>query len=114
MIAAALILNLVILLPVITSFFTGNADAAFGPDTDARRILVSIYIAIAACSAGLLVALFQGASWIIPAALSLFAVQITYKVLTIGLVGLASPVVMTNLIVVVVQLAVIFTVIARA
>ncbi|MEL7099809.1 MAG: hypothetical protein AAGM84_13340 [Pseudomonadota bacterium] len=107
MLPAALGLNLLILLPLCFALLTRGAgmDQSFGPVTDARLILTCVYMAIAVASAGLLAAHWMGVSWAVPATLSLFAVQIIYKLLTAVLVGLSSPVVVTNLVVVAVQLA---------
>lgn len=46
MLALALGLNIVILVPVLWGLAAGQMDAAFGPDTDARRILACVYAAI--------------------------------------------------------------------
>ncbi|MEO0937753.1 MAG: hypothetical protein AAFY38_06325 [Pseudomonadota bacterium] len=107
MVPVALLLNLLILVPLCTALLNRSPgmDQSFGPETDARLILTSVYMAIAVVSAALLVALWTGAGWVLPAALALFAVQIVYKVTTAALLGIASPVVMTNLFVVAVQLA---------
>ncbi|MEL7132613.1 MAG: hypothetical protein AAGK77_09380 [Pseudomonadota bacterium] len=107
MLVAPLLLNLLILVPVILGLLSSGLDDAFGPDTDARRILTCIYIAIALVSAALVVLHAVGHAWAVPMTFALFAVQITYKLATVVAVGLASPVVQTNLVVVVVQLSVI-------
>ncbi|KIC51880.1 hypothetical protein [Tateyamaria sp. ANG-S1] len=104
MLVAALCLNIVILGPVILGLLSGGMDAAFGPDTDARRILTCVYIAIAAVSLGLIGLHVIGHRWAVPMTLALFSVQITYKAATALLVGLSSPVVATNLLVVAVQI----------
>lgn len=107
MVPVALVLNLLILVPLCAALLSRNPrmDQSFGPETDARLILTSVYIAIAVVSAALLLALWSGAAWVLPASLALLAVQIVYKLTTAALVGVASPVVMTNLFVVAVQLA---------
>lgn len=105
MLVAALILNIAILAPLVWALSAGSAgmDAPFGPDTDARRILTCIYGAIGVISAALLALHSFGHAWAVPMTLALFAVQITYKLATVMAVGMASPVVVTNLIVVAVQ-----------
>jgi len=65
---------------------------ACGPDVAARRILISVYLAIAGLSALLLV--WPGGSFLIP---GLLAVQIVYKVVTVAGLGMVHPVAMTNL-----------------
>lgn len=105
MLIAALALNILILTPVIAGLAFGNMDGAFGPDTDARRILACVYVAIAVLSAALIVLHVGNAPWAVPMTLSLFAVQITYKVATVVAVGLSSPVILTNVVVVAVQCA---------
>jgi len=107
MLIAALALNIVILFPVVVGLLGSGMDPAFGPDTDARRILTCVYAAIALVSLGLIALHVAGHSWAIPMTFALFAVQITYKLATVVAVGLASPVVMTNLLVVAVQVVVI-------
>lgn len=111
MLSAALILNLLILVPVVTGLIGQSAgmDAAFGPLTDARRILTCIYGAIAVVSAALLWLHAIDHDWAVPMTVALFAVQITYKLATGVGVGVASPVVVTNLFVVAVQLAALAT-----
>ena len=73
------------------------AEAAYGPDTDARRILGCLYGAIAAASGVAIAA--QPLDPELPAriALVLFPLQIAYKIATAPAVGLASPVVRANL-----------------
>ncbi|MEO1779288.1 MAG: hypothetical protein AAFU63_10900 [Pseudomonadota bacterium] len=107
MLMAALIFNLVVLVPVLVSLASGAAglDAAFGPDTDARRILASVYAAIGIVSAGLIALHVAQHPWAVPMTVALFAVQITYKLMTLVTVGIGSPVVITNLVVVAVQAA---------
>lgn len=108
MLIAALVLNLVILIPLVAALLTGSAgmDASFGTVTDARRILTCIYAAIAVVSAGLIALHVIEHPRALPMTVALFAVQITYKLTTVPMVGLASPVVVTNLVVVAVQVGV--------
>ncbi|GGX43568.1 hypothetical protein GCM10007385_09360 [Tateyamaria omphalii] len=109
MLLAALGLNLLILIPVIAGFIIGTMDGTFGPDTDARRILICIYIAIAVATAVLITLNLTHHHWAVPMSLALFGVQITYKLATVVALGMASPVVLTNLVVVAVQVAAIVT-----
>lgn len=107
MLALALGLNIVILVPVLWGLAAGQMDAAFGPDTDARRILACVYAAIALVSAGLIALHVAQHPWAVPMTLAVFALQISYKLGTVFVVGLSSPVVVTNLAVVAVQVVVI-------
>lgn len=108
----ALAFNIIILVPVVIVLLFGlsPAEKAFGPLTEGRLILTSIYIAIALVSA-LLIGLHQRRmDWAMPMSVALFSVQITYKLITVATVGLSNPVVITNLIVVLVQAVVLFTI----
>ncbi|MBY5934645.1 hypothetical protein KUV51_16680 [Tateyamaria omphalii] len=105
MLIAALCLNIAILLPVIFGLATGGMDVAFGPDTDARRILTCVYFGIATLSVVLIGLHVGGHDWAVPMTFALFGVQIIYKLATVATVGLASPVVLTNVLVVGVQIA---------
>ena len=73
-------------------------DAAYGPDTPARRILACLYGAIAAASAYALV----GWAWLdqpgAPAAVGAvrFPLQIVYKLATVPAIGPAHPVAQAN------------------
>jgi hypothetical protein len=94
LILASLSLNILVLVPVCLGLLT-KADwtlSAYGADTPARGILLSVYLAILICSAGLL-------AKPIPAMVAaLLLVQIVYKVTTPFTVGtLANPVVTANL-----------------
>lgn len=111
MLLAALILNIAILVPVIWSLVNGAAgmDAAFGPVTDARRILTCVYGAIGLCSAALIALHSLAHPWAIPMTIALFAVQITYKSATVWVVGPAHPVVIANMVVIVVQFSAVVT-----
>lgn len=96
MIVASLTVNIVVLVPVAGSL---SADAAwvidaYGPRTQGRGILLSIYTAILLASVALL---FIGDPRMVA---SLSAVQVVYKVTTPFTVGtLANPVVISNLII---------------
>ncbi len=94
MIFASLGLNIFVLVPVCLGLFN-KADwtvAAYGPDAPARGILLSVYLAILICSAGLL---FKP----IPAMVAaLLMVQIIYKFTTPFTVGsFGNPVVISNI-----------------
>jgi hypothetical protein len=94
MIFASLGLNIFVLVPVCLGLFN-KADwtpAAYGPDTPARGILLSVYLAILICSAGLL-------AKPVPAMVAaLLLVQIIYKFTTPFTVGSFShPVVISNI-----------------
>jgi hypothetical protein len=101
----ALCFNIIVLVPVVTALmvFPVPAEHGFGPLTSGRLILTSIYISIALVSGALIVMHRQRLNWAMPMSVALFAVQITYKLITVPLVGLGNPVVITNLLVVVVQ-----------
>jgi hypothetical protein len=101
----ALAFNIVVLTPVVSVLLLGYAPAeyAFGAVTDARLILTSIYISIALVSAAIIVLHLKSIASAMPMSVALFAVQITYKLITVPMVGLSNPVVITNLVVVAVQ-----------
>lgn len=105
MLIALLALNIFVLGPVISLLVAGSTgmEAAFGPDTTARRILICVYGSIALTSVGLILMHVAGHAWAVPMTLALFAVQITYKLGTVFLVGIINPVVVTNLFVVALQ-----------
>ena len=95
MLILSLIVNVAVLVPVLWGLLSGSpgSEAAFGPDAAARRILVCVYLAIAALSAVLL-------TW--PAARTalgpgLLAVQVGYKLATVVALGPAHPVALANL-----------------
>jgi hypothetical protein len=94
LIVASLGINIFVLVPVCFGLIT-KADwtlSAYGPDTAARGILLSVYVAILLCSIGLLT---KPVPLIVAA---LLFVQIIYKVTTPFTVGsFANPVVMSNL-----------------
>jgi len=98
MIAAAPILNILVLIPVTTGLWrnTDGMVQAFGPETPARSILLSVYLAIVVLSALELAGLAAGVPAAPNAALTLLVFQIVYKTLTIILVGLTNLVVKTN------------------
>jgi hypothetical protein len=94
LIFASLVLNIAVLVPVCWGLWNNAAWTldAYGPDTAARGILLSVYGAILLCSAGLLV---KPVPLMIAA---LLLVQMLYKVTTPFTVGsFTHPVVMSNL-----------------
>jgi hypothetical protein len=94
LILASLGLNILVLVPVCASLLT-KADwtlSAYGPESAARGILLSIYLAILVCSVGLL---FKPVPAMVAA---LLLVQVIYKFTTPFTVGtFANPVVISNL-----------------
>lgn len=94
LILLSLALNVLVLAPVCASLLTGAGwtEAAYGPPSPARGILLSIYLAILVGSAALLFAPH-------PAVVAgLLGVQVLYKLTTPVTVGtLANPVVASNL-----------------
>ena len=91
---ASLGLNIFVLVPVCLGLIN-KADwtlLAYGPESAARGIILSVYLAILVCSAGLL---FKP----IPAMVAaLLLVQIIYKITTPFTVGnFGNPVVISNL-----------------
>ena len=96
MIAASLLLNIVVLVPVCTGIVRDAswARAAYGERSPARAILLSIYLAILCVSVVLL------AQPLPQAVAALLLVQIVYKVTTPFTVGtLRNPVVVSNLLI---------------
>ncbi len=116
MLIAALILNLIILIPVVTALVSQNdgMQAVYGPPSDARRILTCLYAAIALVSAGLLVLHVSAHPWALPMTAALFGVQMVYKTMTVPAVGLASPVVKANAGIVAIQLVAIVDALVRS
>lgn len=110
MIIFALAFNIVVLMPVVLVLMLDlpSAEQGLGPVTDSRLILTSIFIAIAVVSAALIAMHLGRMTWAMPMSVALFAVQITYKLITVPMVGISSPVVITNLVVVVLQLVALF------
>jgi len=94
MITLSLLLNIAVLVPITGSIISSASwvEAAYGPPSPARGILLAVYLAILAGSAALL--------WKpVPAMVAaLLLVQIAYKLMTPFTVGtLANPVVLSNL-----------------
>lgn len=97
MLVVSLLLNVVVLVPVLVVLSRSGpvAKQAWGEDTAARRILHAIYSTILLSSAGLLALMaldVETLAW----AQALLAVQVVYKFLTVPLVGLRNPVVLSN------------------
>lgn len=113
MINLSYMLNILILFPVLFGLIL-RPDAmipAFGGDTDARRILTCLYATIALASfAGLSLMLLGQTALATQLGVTLFALQIVYKLLTFPIVGLQSPVVITNLLVVAVHTVTLLTI----
>lgn len=87
-------LNLAVLIPVLIALARRSPamDAAFGPDTPARRITASFYLAIV-CASALAV--------VVPAAAlsigqTLLPLQVLYKAITLPALGWANPVARVN------------------
>lgn len=99
MLISALIINLLVLFPLLLSFrFNRTAmNMPYGPATPASGILAAVYTAIAILSIALLAAFWWGLPQATAWAQALLMLQITYKVLTWPAVGLANPVVKSNL-----------------
>ena len=94
LIYASLALNVLALVPVCLGLLTkaGWTLSAYGPDSAARAILLSVYLAILLCSAGLL------AKPIPTMVAALLMVQIVYKLISPFAVGnFSNPVVVSNL-----------------
>jgi hypothetical protein len=94
LIRLSLTLNILVLLPVCFSIITKASwtQAAYGQPTPALGILLSIYLAILAASAGLL---FRPVPAMVAA---LLIVQIVYKLTTpLTVQTFANPVVLSNL-----------------
>lgn len=108
MLVISLLLNIAVLIPVVAVLLLSTrrgidtrGSFPWGARTPARDILLAIYIAILTASIALLaVVATTGPSVAVDAAaVSLFAVQIVYKVLTAVTVrdALRNPVVLSNL-----------------
>ncbi len=97
MFLVSLSLNILVLLPVLGALAANGraAEHAWGADTAARRILAAIYATILLASVLLLVLhlLDQNVvAWV----QALLGAQIVYKLLTVPLVGIRNPVVLSN------------------
>ncbi len=106
LLVTSLILNAVIVFPVSVAMLTGQAgmETVFGPQSPARQILASVYLAIGLVSVVALAGLAFGySSLVVPMAVGLLIMQVGYKLISVGTVGLGNPVVLTNLLVVAVH-----------
>ncbi|MEM6310994.1 MAG: hypothetical protein AAF754_13200 [Pseudomonadota bacterium] len=105
-------MNLVVLIPLLSAFALqpANMDPVFGPATDARRILVCLYASIALASvAGLTLIAIGEPDLARQIGFTLFSLQIIYKLMTVPMVGLSSPVVITNVTVAAIHTATLIT-----
>ena len=96
MLIAALIVNLVVLVPVTVGLLVGGrfAVSSWGQITPARSILLAVYLSFLSAS---VLFLFWPLE---PAIITLLALQITYKILSAFTVRVMSnPVVIANLLV---------------
>ncbi len=96
LIIVSLLVNIGVLVPVCIGIFADAhwAQASFGPVSAGRSILLSVYMAIGAVSAVLLV--FRDAKFVA----ALLLVQVVYKLTTPFTVGtLGNPVVVSNLLI---------------
>ena len=98
MLAAALVLNLAVLIPVCTALLRGAPAMGeiYGPDQTSRRIMTALYIAIGAASAVLLLGLATAAP-VTGAIVCLLALQVFYKALTGIMVGTQNVAIRWNL-----------------
>jgi hypothetical protein len=118
MIVVSLVLNILVLIPVTASLVwrAGWTIQSFGERTPARDILLSVYFAILAASAGLLVAVSAAphANWVSGAVAALLAVQVFYKITTAVAVrrSLRNPVVLSNLGIAVVHLITLWVIVS--
>jgi len=102
MLAIAFAINIAITWPLAWMMLTAhpNMDEVYGPDSDARRSLACIYFTIGLASVFALAQVGLGnRAWALHIAWVLFPLQIVYKLATWPVVGLISPVVVTNLVV---------------
>lgn len=84
-----------------------RVDEVYGPDSDARRILGCVYLAIAMVSTVALLPRHTHVQRLL-VAMPLFVVQIVYKIATIFAVGFGNPVTIANLGIAVWQLMTLF------
>lgn len=107
MLLIAFLLNVAVTVAVSTLTILGSwrMEQVLGPDTPARRILVCLYLAIGVASlVGLvLIATGEGAR-ARSIALTLFPLQIGYKLATVAVLGALQPVALSNLVISVVLL----------
>ena len=112
MLTLSFVINILIVAPLTWLMLRGAVamDASFGPDTSARRILACLYGTIGVASGVGLWLLASGQANLAEAlAWTLLPMQIVYKLGTWPAVGFQSPVVRTNLGVVVLHSATLVT-----
>ena len=100
LLALALFLNVGVLVPVLLGLMRDApwAEAAYGPDSPARQILVTLYATILGASLVALALAASGQQGLATGlAVPLLALQVSYKLLTLPAVGAANPVVRANL-----------------
>ena len=100
MLVLSLAVNILILIPVLGGLLRQRAatQAAFGPDSVARRILACLYGTILVTSGGILGLLAIGSVETARiAGATLLSLQVIYKLATVPAVGLHNPVAVTNL-----------------
>ena len=96
MINISLVINIVVLVPIVVLMAIKSplVDTAWGPSTEARAILWSVYIAILVAS--IFLVFMPTASFVA----ALLAVQVIYKLTTPFTVGsFRNPVVISNLVI---------------
>ncbi|MEL6691177.1 MAG: hypothetical protein AAFP28_12755 [Pseudomonadota bacterium] len=98
MLAAALVINIAVLIPVCSGLLrqAPAMEALYGPDQDSRRIMTALYLAIGVGSAVLLAGLAIGAP-VTGAIVCLLALQIFYNCLTGVMVGTHNVAIRWNL-----------------
>ena len=113
MLLFAFVINIMIVTPLTILLLTGSPAmvAVYWPQSDARKILACLYGTIGLLSAwGLLAILTGNLAAAISLAWTLLPFQIVYKICTWPAVGLQSPVVKTNLAVVIFHAIALFTI----
>jgi hypothetical protein len=111
MIQLSTVLNIVVLIPVIIAIFLDplQVQRTWGTNQPSRQILVSIYIAILIASTALL---FLTSKTKIIVGVTVFSMQVVYKILTALLVvnAFTNPVVLSNLVITLVHLSTLYVV----
>lgn len=93
-------LNVLVLASVLHGFWKGTPgiNSTYGPETVARGILVSVFIAILLASVFCVAVLVSGSTRLfLTLSAALFTFQIIYTMVTAVIVGLQSSVVVANL-----------------
>ncbi len=98
MLTIALSINIAVLVPVLIVLLLNDKRAVFawGENTSGRKILFALYAAILLASASLLSLHLHNidiTAW----AQAVLGLQVIYKLLTVPLVGLRNPVVLSNI-----------------